>query len=79
MALIPWTNKPVRAAHVPTARTRFGGPRSYSRASMPVDNLPTNDGSHMPLDTEVHWTINIAHVMPMLLLLLFLLIGVALS
>ena len=78
MTLIPW-NKSVHSAYVTTVRTRFGGPRRRSRAAVPVENMPTNTGSHMPLDTEVHWSINLALFMPMLLLLFFLVVGVALS
>ncbi len=78
MSLIPW-NKPMRSTKVVTARTRFGGPRRRWRAAMPAETMPTNTGSHMPLDTEVHWSINIALFLPMLLLLFFLIIGMALS
>lgn len=78
MSLIPW-NKPVHSADVLAARARLGGPRRRWRAAMPVETMPTNTGSHMPLDTEVHWSMNIALLLPMLLLLFFLVMGMALS
>lgn len=78
MTLIPW-NRPAHAAYRIAARTRFGGPRRRWRPAMPVENMSSDSGSHMPLETEVHWSFNLALLLPMLLLLFFLIIGVALS
>jgi len=63
---------------LPMPRVRYGGPRRQFDAPMPTERNDrygkTFFGSHMPIDTDIHWTWrNPLNILPALIVLIILL------